>query len=543
MDQSTSPREIVSGGTSAKPSADPSGQDNQHDLIVGWLSAMDPAAGRLTVFDGDKERDIDIDGQTVLPAGRIQLHSAVAVNTVSGADRPVALDVRVCGEAQPNATARLAERRVMDFRQPDIRARIKLRHDLWLGLSNHLAQQGFQHVETPILSVPSGSGAQEFLAQSQRTSRAYSLPQSPQIYGHLLAIGGVKRYFQWGRCFRDEDLRSNRQPEFTQLHIEMGFADRDTLMDVVQGCIKAAFAIAGRTCPEIGHISYDAAMSAYGTDKPDMRLAPTLRRLPIQFTDGQGSVFTAEVPEGVSIDDALYQKLAKAAAKRRFRLIGSCRAASASDITLPMTCDEATLCAQLETGQGGEGHTVLVFVGDWDRRNRISRAVYAALANADEVRPAGDHLTWLTGFPLFESDPDRKGRLLSACHPFLMPVAAEELMTRNKHSEFLALRGHALDLVMNGEELGSGSMLISDRVLQTRVFHILGLSKDELRANYGLLLEALQAGAPPIGGFGIGFDRLVASLIGCEHIRDVIPFPKSKTGMCIALGDGTVPQT
>jgi aspartyl-tRNA synthetase len=256
----------------------------------------------------------------------------------------------------------------------------------------------------------------------------------------------------------------------------------------------------------------------------------------MRLSNSADALFAAELPNGLFIDNALYQSVLRDSSKRRMRLLGSCSGDKVREAKLAMVIEESELRTSLEVGEGGLGHNWLIFAGEWRRYPRLSRDIYGALLEREQ-RPDCDSMAWITSFPLFEEDLDNKGRLTFACHPFLLPEHVDTMQAATRNSELLALRGQAFDLVMNGEELGSGSMLISDREVQQRMFHALGLSRAFVRQRFGDAVDALLDGAPPVGGFGFGFDRLVASLADCEHIRDVMAFPKTKTGGCVVLTD------
>ncbi len=504
------------------------------ERIEGWLTRCDPDSGTLTLFDGSIDREFRLEASQSKTAAAVARGSAVMLRVDHTGDEACVGAIEVVGSARVRGGPDPA---YLAIREPALRQRLDLRHDLWLGLSNLLSEMEFRHVETPILAKPSTSGAREFLTELTRSGRRYALPQSPQIYGHLLAISGYKRYFQWSRCFRDEDPRSNRQPEFTQLHLEMAFADREAIIAVVEAVVARAFAIARRAWCDPGRLTYDAAMASFGTDKPDLRIAPEFLLLPYRLAEDQeGALFAAKLPPGLTVDAALADIMAVEAGKRHARLLGSCNSQRFQDRGLAVEVAEPELARAVGLDRGGHDHDWLIFAGEWRRHQRLSRDLYGALAARPE-RPSGDSLVWVTSFPIFEEDTASKGRLAFACHPFLLPEDPDATMRATRNSELLAQRGQAIDLVMNGEELGSGSMLISDRELQMRVFHALGLSRGGVRETFGAALDALQDGAPPIGGFGLGFDRLVASLADCNHIRDVIAFPKTKTGSCIVFGD------
>ena len=506
--------------------------------VCGWLKSVSPEDRALELFDGSRTRRFAFGEAVASAALRLRPGSAVEIRFAETGDAVASVcAVDVLGEAMAGATEKAAERRFLDFRDQAFHDRLALRHELWLALSNLLARRGFLHIETPILSHPSTSGAQEFVTTSQKTGQTYALPQSPQVYGHLLAIGGVRRYFQWGRCFRDEDLRSNRQPEFTQLHLEMAFADREALKEVVEAIVRLAFELAGRAFTAPVLLTFDEAMAQFGSDKPDLRFACDFRQIPVRLDDSDEGLFIAALPKGLRLSRDIVEKVAALAEKRKIRFVSSCRSQALRHAALPLVCDPETLRARVMADDRSiDGDDVLLFSGDWRQHLRISRALYKLFKEEARTESEADSLVWVTGFPMFEPDPDQKGRLKCACHPFLQPEDESAFAGATRNAEYLALRGQALDLVVNGEELGSGSMLIGDKAIQTRMFHVIGQSKAEVRQHYGTIVDALQAGAPPIGGFGLGFDRLVAGLAGCAHIRDVMAFPKSKQGICMAFG-------
>lgn len=502
--------------------------------IETWLIGFDRESAQLTAFDGERRLVLPVAMPARAAAAAIRRGSAIRLMLEVAPDGPRIEAIEIVGPATAIADVPPG---YLALRDDPIRRRLDLRHDLWLGLSNLLAERGFRHVETPLLATPSSSGAREFRTMAGRVGRGYALPQSPQLYGHLLAIGGYRRYFQWARCFRDEDPRANRQPEFTQLHIEMGFADREMVMAEIEAIVGAAFAIAGRACPAPIRMPYAEAMARFGTDKPDMRLAPEVSIFPVRLSDSEEMLLAARLPAGIMADPALCAAISADDARRRARLIGSCNARNVAHASFPMTMSQDEIVTALDLTAGGSDHDWLLFAGDGKRRSRVSRDLYAALRDRRE-NPPGDSMLWLTSFPLFEEDAEQKGRLAFACHPFLQPEDAEAVMNATRNADLLVQRGQAMDLVFNGEEIGSGSMLIGDRDLQMRVLHATGLSRAAIRDNFGTIVEALQYGVPPIGGFGLGFDRLVASLTDCAHIRDVIAFPKSKTGACAIFGEG-----
>lgn len=523
--------------------AEAPGTERSEQTVRGWITALDLANRLLALWDGAQMLELAIPPGSNMLDG-VTEGSAVEIRAVAGGPRPVAQSINVVGAAARGAALRASDEddasyryRYLEFRDPQFRQRMSLRHQVWLELSLLLSRRGFEHIETPILAARSATGAREYRVESAASGRRYALPQSAQLYGHLLAIGGVSRYFQWSRCFRDEDLRSNRQPEFTQLNIESAFSTREDIIELVEALLRRAFELADRTLPAPVRMTFADAMARFGTDKPDLRREPIFRPLPVRLAGDEGDhLFVVQLPNDLSFEAPLADRIRTIARHRQYHLVGFCRSDSLAAASLPMTSDRDDLARALGLGTDGHGCDCAVFSGDWQRRNRLSRDLYAMLAAEYPARD-GHSLVWVVDFPLFQEDPAQKGRLVSACHPFLAPTDEAAVMAATRNAALLNETGLAMDLVLDGEEVGSGSMLISGPQLQYRIFHALGLSRKAAQAQYGVLLNALSHGAPPIGGFGLGLDRLIACLCNRPHIRDVIAFPKSKNGLCLIFGD------
>ena len=521
----------------------PTGVEASEQVVRGWITAVDRERRLLALWDGSQMLELAISPGSKTLDG-VTVGSAVEILAVAADPHSLVKSCNVVGAAAKGVALRALDEgdasyryRYLEFRDPQFRRRVSRRHNVWLELSMLLSRRGFEHIETPILAARSATGAREYRVESTASERCYVLPQSAQLYGHLLAIGGVVRYFQWSRCFRDEDLRSNRQPEFTQLNIEAAFSSREDIIELVEALLRRAFELAGRAMPPIVRMTFADAMARFGTDKPDIRREPLFKALPVRLARDEGDhLFVVQLPHDLSFEVPLAERIRTIARHRQYHLVGFCRSDSLAAASLPMTSDRGDLARALGLNMDGFGCDCAVFSGDWQRRNRLSRDLYAVLV---AEYPARDRhsLVWVLDFPLFQEDPAQKGRLVSACHPFLAPSDEAAVMTATRNAALLNETGLAMDLVLDGEEVGSGSMLISEPQLQYRIFHALGLSRKAAQAQYGVLLTALSHGAPPIGGFGLGLDRLIACLCNRPNIRDVIAFPKSKKGACLVFGN------
>ncbi len=457
--------------------------------------------------------------------------------------------------------------RYIDLRRPVMQRNIILRHKIAFAIRQSLAAQGFLEIETPYLTRSTPEGARDYLVPSRvHAGEFYALPQSPQIFKQILMISGLDRYFQIARCFRDEDLRADRQPEFTQIDLEMTFPQQETVFRVVEGFLAAAFAAAGIALPTpFPQITYDESVRRFGSDKPDMRL-PELIDVRNLFTPADleslaidpglpvVAVRVANVGElsrkereenrplfdtrkgAKLIDDLkrLEKSFPEAVAKIR-----SQSQAQPEDFLVIVAGDAAARIEASDTKIPGRlsEREIAVYSAAGTLRTELSKK-YAAKHNAfaateriiqqagrgEEVNGAeGFHPIWVTDFPMFEHDTET-GKWMPAHHPFTSPH--EEDMDRLV-SDPASVRARYYDLAMNGLELGSGSIRIYRKDVQAKIFQSLGMSDEEAKERFGFFLEALEYGTPPHGGIALGLDRIVMILAGAQSLREVIAFPKT----------------
>jgi len=428
--------------------------------------------------------------------------------------------------------------RYVDLRRPRMQRNLRLRSSMVTAIRRAMERQGFCEVETPLLWAPTPEGAREFAVPSRLQPGAfYALPQSPQLAKQLLMVAGVDRYFQVARCLRDEDLRADRQFEFTQLDMEASFVTQnDILRFVSEAVLDAAEAATGERPPPIPTLTWSEALDRFGTDKPDLRFGMELVDLGSVFANTEVRAFSASTVKGIRVPggaelgrnrlDGLVQEAKDLGAKGLawFRVAGG-----VEDVSLDSPLDRFLSPQerrQLVEVTGGEAGDLLLVVAD---EHRTVCTVLGHLRVTLGGKPVGEppfHFAWVVDFPMFDGT-DSQGNLVAAHHPFTMPHADDrELLASDPQS----VRSQAYDLVLNGWELGSGSVRIHREDIQREVFAVLGIGDDEAGKRFGFLLDAFRHGAPPHAGFAFGIDRLVAIFAGEESIREVIAFPKTQSG-------------
>lgn len=431
--------------------------------------------------------------------------------------------------------------RYLDLRRPTLQQNLIMRHKIAKCAREYFYANDFIEIETPMMMKSTPEGARDYLVPSRvHPGQFYALPQSPQIYKQLLMIAGMERYIQIARCFRDEDLRADRQPEFTQIDLEMSFLDVEDILTLTEGFVsKLLKDVLGRelTTP-LPRLSYAEAMNRYGSDKPDTRFAMEIQDVSELVKDSDFSVFSGAVQSGGSVRCIVAKNGAKTLSRKEIdKLTEMVRGIGAKGLAFIRWADEKPSCsfakffsedamAELMQTIGCEKGDVALFVAD---KNSVTLPTLGALrlevAKKLDMIPADQlNFLWITQFPFFEWDEDSQ-TWLAMHHPFTMP---EDECLPYLESDPGRVTAKAYDLVLNGVELCSGSMRITDYELQEKMFRALGLSDEEIEAKFGFLVEAYHYGAPPHGGLGIGLDRLSMVLCQAESLRDVVAFPKVK---------------
>lgn len=429
--------------------------------------------------------------------------------------------------------------RYLDLRRPDLQKNILMRHKITKIARDYFDENGFIEIETPMLIKSTPEGARDFLVPSRiHKGTFYALPQSPQLYKQLSMVAGFDRYMQIARCFRDEDLRADRQPEFTQIDLEMSFVDMEDVLAVGEGFMKRVFkeALDVDIQLPLPRLTYKEAMERYGSDKPDTRFAMELCDLTDIAANCGFGVFKGAVEAGGSVG-AINAKngVAKLTRKEIDKLTEYVRGIGAKGLAwVRLTPDGMTSSfakfmtedemAKIMEETGAETGDVILIVADSKKSLVLSvlGALRLEVANKLEIERKGYNLLWITEFPFFDWDEDLQ-QFVAMHHPFTAPM--DECLDYLE-TDKAKVRAKAYDLVLNGIELSSGSIRITNPDLQQRIFDLLGLSKEEAHKKFGFLLEAFKYGAPPHGGFGIGLDRLVMQMLQCETLRDVVAFPK-----------------
>jgi aspartyl-tRNA synthetase len=445
------------------------------------------------------------------------------------------------------------EFRYLDLRRPELQSVLGLRHRVSQAARRFLDAQGFWEVETPMLVRPTPEGARDYLVPSRiHPGRFYALPQSPQLYKQILMVAGVDRYFQLARCLRDEDLRADRQPEHTQIDLEMSFVTEEDVWDLVEGLMAAIFQeTLGITLERpFPRLAYEEAMEAYGTDKPDLRIPGRIRDVTSKVASCGFRVFEEaaargdavrclRVPGGASLSRKEIQGLeevakAHGAAGLAWARVG---AEGLEGGIAKFLAPEAQRGLR-ETSEAREGDLLLLAAAPAMQASRILGAVRTHLGPRLRSEGREFRFLWVVRFPLFERD-EETGRIVPCHHMFSMPVDPDPEAIRR---DPLAVRARLYDLVLNGTELASGSIRIHRREIQEAVMEVVGLDRAEAERRFGFLLRAFEYGAPPHGGIAIGLDRLVMLLAGRSSIRDTIAFPKTTSAMSLMDGAPSEPD-
>jgi aspartyl-tRNA synthetase len=571
----------------------------QQVVMMGWvnrrrdhgnlifLDLRDRSGIFQIVLDKELTPEGHLKGEQVRPeyvvaaVGKVRLRDRDAINPkmptgeieIEATELLVLNDTRLApfspsDEAIQNEEVRLKYRYV-DLRRPEMQRNFRLRHDITLAIRESLSKQGFLEIETPILTKSTPEGARDFLVPSRvHPGEFYALPQSPQIFKQILMISGFDRYFQIARCFRDEDLRADRQLEFTQVDLEMSFPHQETVFGVVEQFMAAGFAAAGVTLPTpFPRITYDDSMRQFGSDKPDLRLAGLTDVRPA-FTDAALATLqidpslpvvalripkvgelsrkerednhpTFDTKKGAKfIDD--FKRLAKGFPEAAAKVRELCGAAEA-DFVIIVAGDPAHHIKASDTKFEGRlsEREINVYSAAGNFRTELAKKYadkHGAFHVTEEVVQNADPRSgktvdgstafnpiWIVDFPMFEYDLGLQ-KWMPAHHPFTSPKEAD---MANLLTDPASVRANCYDLAMNGLELGSGSIRIHRKDVQQQIFQSLGISDEEARARFGFFLDALEYGTPPHGGIALGLDRIVMLLAGASSLREVIAFPKT----------------
>lgn len=431
--------------------------------------------------------------------------------------------------------------RYLDLRRPDVQDKIIIRHKIVKIAHDYFDENGFIEVETPMLIRSTPEGARDYLVPSRIFRGSFfALPQSPQLYKQLLMLAGFDRYFQVARCFRDEDLRADRQPEFTQLDFEMSFVDENDVISITEGFIKKVFKeiLNQDIAVPLKRLTYFEAMNRFGTDKPDIRFGMEIVDLTDILKNSEFKVFSDAIASGGSVRAINAKDIAPRLARKEIDRLTSwikdygakglawtkINSDLSSSSSYEKFLNEAEII-RIRKAVGSQSNDIIFIVADSDTKVVLESlgALRCELADKfDLIKTSEPNLLWITDFPLLEFDKE-ENRYVAMHHPFTAPRHED---IEKLDSEPQNVYARAYDLVFNGNEIGGGSIRISNLELQNKMFKVLGFSKEESKNKFGFLLEAFKYGVPPHGGLAFGLDRLIMSMLNCKSIRDVIAFPK-----------------
>lgn len=486
--------------------------------------------------------------------GTVRARHSVNAKIRTGRVEIVATQIEVLNKAEPlpfhhhenpGEETRL-KYRYLDLRHPEMQRRMRTRTRLVSALRHWLDAKGFQDIETPILTKATPEGARDFLVPARmHPGEFYALPQSPQLFKQILMMAGFDRYYQIARCFRDEALRADRQLEFTQLDMEFAWVSERDVQDMVEAMIRDVFRdVAGvELAAEFPRMTYAEAMRRYGSDKPDLRIALELVDVADLVKDSQFAVFTGpaneaggrvcalRIPGGASLSRKQIDEYAAHAGKYGAKGLAYIKISETGEVSSPIQkfFDEAAFAALVAHVGAGNGDLVFFGAGKYSTVSDFMGAVRLKAGKDFDLVNDGWAPLWVTDFPMFEWD-DEAQRYVALHHPFTAPSIDDEADLRANAATAVS-RGY--DMVLNGNEIGGGSIRIHRASMQSAVFDLLGIGAEEAQAKFGFLLDALKYGAPPHGGIAFGIDRIAALMAGTESIRDVIAFPKTTGAQCL----------
>lgn len=540
--------------------------DMKEAAVCGWTAKVRDKGGIIfidlrdrsgivqLVFDENTERSVFEKAKTVrsedvlVAKGVVRARESVNNDIKTGNLEIVANDLRILAKAQTppfeivsdsktNEELRL-KYRYLDLRREPLQKNLIMRHNIARVAREYFYENGFLEIETPMMMKSTPEGARDYLVPSRiHNGKFYALPQSPQMYKQLLMISGFDRYIQLARCFRDEDLRADRQPEFTQIDLEMSFVDTDDILECLEGFVKRLYKeiLNVDIATPLPRLTYDEAMSRYGSDKPDTRFGMEIQNISDLVKDTDFVVFKTAIENGGSVRAIVAKNAASTLTRKEIdKLTEYSKGIGAKGLAYVRWVEDAPSCSFakfMKEGElenilntlGAEKGDVVLIVADKDKVTLPTLgALRLKVAKQLDIIPEGWNFLWITEFPFFEYD-DEHGEWVAMHHPFTMPLDEHiKLLDTDKEK----VRAKCYDLVLNGVELLSGSMRINDPALQQHMFEMLGMTDEEIAAKFGFLVDAYKYAAPPHGGAGIGLDRLAMLMCGCDSLRDVIAFPK-----------------
>ena len=491
--------------------------------------------------------------------GQVTLRTADAVNPKmpTGAVEVAAAEIRLLNDAKvppfpiadesPVAEEMRLRYRYLDLRRPRMQHNIALRHRATMALRKYFDEQGFLEIETPILTKSTPEGARDYLVPSRvHPGEFYALPQSPQIFKQILMIAGMDRYFQIVKCFRDEDLRADRQPEFTQVDIEISFATEDLVFTVLEGAMASLLAVIGQEVPRpFRRMPYADAIARYGSDKPDLRAGMEIQDLSSAFRDTSFSVFRGALDAGGEVRGFVIPGAAKYSRRELDELVEQAKALGAGGLVWARAPEgtvqspalkaagEDVLRAALAMSGAGAADLLVMAAGPHAPTSRLLGALRLHAARKEQLLdPRRFEFLWVVDFPMFEWLEEEQ-RYEFMHHPFTAPLESDRHLLESDQGR---ARARAYDLVLNGSEIAGGSIRIHDQALQRLIFKLLGISDEEAKLRFGFFVDALEYGTPPHGGIAIGLDRVVAMMAGEASIRDVMAFPKTAQAQDLMAG-------
>ena len=429
--------------------------------------------------------------------------------------------------------------RYLDLRRARLQGNIVLRHRVATAIRRYFDAHGFLEIETPILTKSTPEGARDYLVPSRvHAGKFFALPQSPQIFKQILMVAGMDRYYQICKCFRDEDLRADRQPEFTQVDVEMSFARPDSVFAIIEPLMRDIFGVVGRTIETpFQRMPYAEAIAKYGSDKPDLRPGMPIQDLREFFRDGPFRVFSKIVVEGGTVRGFVIARAERYSRSEVDGIVDQAKALGATGLVWARRAQDGAITSSIMKAMGedavrqlldvagvSDGGLLLVAAGEPDATSKVLGQLRLNLARKDGLLAQDEYaFLWVVDFPLLEWDAGDK-RYVAMHHPFTSPMDQDLPLMASDPGK---VRAKAYDLVLNGSEIGGGSVRIHDPALQSRLFSLLNITPEDAKLRFGFFLEALEYGTPPHGGIALGLDRIVAILAGESSIREVIAFPKT----------------